>query len=140
MKVDRAIYAVLRHRFDNYGAEPTVLRLTHGRPIALGPAHGEGVADGPPRDIDATPIRRKRPVFPGVGGELVERKPDGLRGSCLEAQLGAMDADARTNEVGEERELGANQGLDLDPLPCVSNGSMASRTTVATPVDAKARA
>src|SRR6266478_10179849 len=121
MKVDRAIYAVLRHRFDNYGAEPTLLRLTHGRPIALGPAHGEDGADASPRDIDTTPIRRKRPVFPGVGGELVQRKPDRLRGSRIEAQLGAMDGDTRTNEVGKVRELGVDQVRDLDPIPFVAD-------------------
>src|SRR5258708_36662208 len=76
MKVDRTIDAVLRHRFDNYIAEPPLLRLRHGRPIALAPAHGEGVADGPPGDIDAAPTRRKRPAFPGIGGELVPREPE----------------------------------------------------------------
>jgi hypothetical protein len=30
----------------------------------------------------------------------------GLRGSRLQAQLGAMHGDTRTNEVGEEREKG----------------------------------
>ena len=48
------------------------------------------------------------PYFPGVSGELVERKPDGLRGSRPQAQLGAMHGDARTNKVGEMRELGVN--------------------------------
>src|SRR5258708_28441897 len=108
MKVDRTIYAVLRHRFDNYVTEPPLLRLRHGRPIALAPAHGEGVADGPPGDIDATPIRRKRPVFSGVGRKLVEREPDRLRGSRIEVQLGAVRGDTRTNEVGKMRELGVD--------------------------------
>jgi hypothetical protein len=88
-------------------------------PVALDPAHGEGFALDPPADIDATPIRRVRPVFPGVGGELVEHEPNGLRGSRLQAQLGAADGNTRTNEVGEVRELGANQILDLDPIPFV---------------------
>src|SRR5258708_36847176 len=99
MKVDRTIYGGLRHRFDNYGAEPALRRLTHGRPIVLDPAHGEDVAGGPPRDIDATPVRRQRPVFPGVGGKFVEREPDRLRGSRIEVQLGAVRGDTGTNDV-----------------------------------------
>jgi hypothetical protein len=67
MEVDRTIYAILRHRFDNYRAEAALLRRRHGRPIALGPAHSEGLAVGPPADIDATRIRRQRPVFPSIG-------------------------------------------------------------------------
>jgi hypothetical protein len=119
MKVDRTIYAVLRHRLDNHITEPALLRLQHGRPIALAPAHGEGVAGGPPGHIDATPTRRKCPVFPGIGGELVERKPDGLRGSRIEAQPGAVQGNTRTDKIGKMRELGANQVFDLDPVPFI---------------------
>src|SRR5215467_14521410 len=32
-----------------------------------------------------------------------------------------MDTDAGTNKVGEVRELGANQILDLDPIPLVAD-------------------
>ncbi len=81
------------------------------------------VSPSEPQEISTRPvsvdIRRERPVFPGVGGKLVEREPDGLRGSRLQAQLGAVHDDTRTNEVGEGRELGVNQVLDLDPFPFV---------------------
>src|SRR6266849_7662716 len=121
IKVDRAIQAALRHRFHNYRAEPAPLRWRYRWAIALGRAHGESVAIGPPADIDTTRIRRERPVFPGVGGEFVEREPAGLRGGRLQAQLRAVHGDTRTNEVGEERELGTNQVLDLDPIPFVAD-------------------
>ena len=96
-------------------------RRRYQRPLALGPAHGESVVDSPPGDINASFIRRECSVFSGVGSELVEREPDGLCGSSREAQPGAMNADTRTNEIGEVRELGTNQVLDLDPLPSVSD-------------------
>jgi hypothetical protein len=32
-----------------------------------------------------------------------------------------MDADARTNEISEVRELGTNQVFDLDPIPRVAH-------------------
>ncbi len=75
IKVDHTIDAALRHCFHNYGAEPAPFRRRHRRPLALGPAHGEGVAVGPPADIDTTRIRRQRPVFAGVGGELAGYRP-----------------------------------------------------------------
>jgi hypothetical protein len=34
-----------------------------------------------------------------------------------------VHGDTRTDEVGEERELGANQVLDLDPIPCAALAS-----------------
>ena len=43
-EVDPTIHTVLRHFLDNCGAEPAALRCGHGRPLPLGPAHGEGVA------------------------------------------------------------------------------------------------
>jgi hypothetical protein len=110
---------VLRHRFHDYGAKPTPLWCVRGRSIALDPAHGEAVAVGPPADIDTTGIHRECPVFPPVGSELMEHEPDGLRESSLQLQLGAVDGNARTNEVGQMRQLGQDQVLDLDPIPFV---------------------
>src|SRR6267378_1074361 len=55
----------------------------------------------------------KRPVFPGVGGELMKREPDRLRGSRVQAQLGAVHGDTGANEIGEMRELRANQVRNL---------------------------
>src|SRR5262249_13677967 len=121
VKVDRTVYATLRHRFHDDSAKPAPLRGRYRGPLTLDPAHGDGVVADPPGDADTTPSRRERPVLSSVGGKLVEREPDGLRGSCLEAQLGAMDSDTRTNEVGEQRELGVNQVLGLDPVPFVAD-------------------
>ena len=115
IKTDHTVHAALRHRLHYDGAEPASLRRRHRRPIALDPVHGKGVAGDAPRDIDAAFIGGKRPVFSSVGGEFVEREPDGLRGSRREAQLGPIDADARTNEIGEVRELGTNQVLGSRP-------------------------
>jgi hypothetical protein len=56
MKINRTIHAALRHHFDNCGAESASLRRRDARPVGLGPAHGEGVTNGPPADIYATPI------------------------------------------------------------------------------------
>jgi hypothetical protein len=64
-------------------------------------------------------IRRERPVFPGVGGELVEHKPNGLRGSRPQANLGAVHGNTKTNEIGEGRKVRANQVVDLDAIPFV---------------------
>jgi hypothetical protein len=108
IKLDRAIDAALRHCAHDDGAEPAPLRRRHWRPLALGPAHSKGIADGPPGDIDVTVIRRECPVFSGIGGELVECEPDCLCGSRREAQLRATYADTRTNQVSEVRELGTN--------------------------------
>ncbi len=51
----------------------------------------------------------------------MKREPDGLRGRRVQAQLGALHGDTGTNEVGEVRELGANQGRDLHPIPFVAD-------------------
>src|SRR5262249_45625274 len=127
LKVDLAVHAVLRHRFDNYGAEPTPLRRRHGRPIALGPADGEGIAVGTPVDVDTTRSRRKRPVLSGIGGEFVDGEPDGLRASRLQQQLGAADENMRTNETRELREVGTNQILDVNSLPIVPDEEVVIR-------------
>ncbi len=87
----------------------------------LGPAHRKGIAVDAPADVHATRIRRQRPVFPRVGGQFVEREPDGLRGSGLQAQPGTMHCNARANEVGEMRELGAGEVRDLDPIPLIAH-------------------
>src|SRR5262249_11927419 len=121
IKLDLTIYAPRGHRFRNYRAEPASLRRRYGRPFALGPAHRQGVAVRPPADIHTAPVRRERPIFPGIGGEFVEREPDCLRGSRLQAKLGATHGDARTNEVGEMRELGVNQVFNINSLPLVSD-------------------
>src|SRR5215470_6180107 len=121
MKVDRTIYAVLRHRLYNHITETALLRLQHGRPAALGPAHGEGVAVDAPADIHTTRTRRQRTVFAGIGGELVEGEPDGLRGSRIKAQPGTSHDDTRTNEVGEMRELSAGEVGDLDSIPFIAD-------------------
>src|SRR5260370_946899 len=67
--------------------------------------------------MDTARGRRERPVFPGVGRELVECEPNRLRGSGLQAQLGAVHEDPRANEICEMRELGAGQVLDLYTAP-----------------------
>jgi hypothetical protein len=90
-------------------------------PLSLGPAHGESVVDRSPGDMNLTFIRRQRPVFSGIGGEFVEREPDGLRGSRREAPLRPMDVDPRANEVGEVRELGPNQVSDPNSMPFVAD-------------------
>jgi len=117
LKIDRTIHASLCHRCHNDRAKPAPLRRTHLRPIALRPAHREGLALGPPADIQTTCIPRQRLVFTGVGGKFVEREPDGLRGSCVQTQFGAAHHDTRTKKIGEGRDLGANQALYLDTMP-----------------------
>src|SRR6266478_1651454 len=57
------------------------------------------------------------PYFPA----LVESEPDGLRGSRVQAKLRAVHGDTRANEIGEVRELGANQVRDLHPIPFVAD-------------------
>jgi len=64
-----------------------------------------------------TAVGRERPIFPGIGGKLVKREPDGLRGSRLQAQLWAAYGDTRINEIAEMRELGAGEILDVHTLP-----------------------
>ena len=70
-----------------------------------------------PQQTSTRPLSVERPVFAGVGGELVEREPDRLCGGGLQAQLGAIHDDARTNEICEMRELGAGQVLDVHTAP-----------------------
>ncbi len=65
----------------------------------LGPAHCEGVANGPPADIYATPIRRQRPVFAGIGRKLMQRKTDRLGGRRIQTQLWAVEIDPRPNKI-----------------------------------------
>jgi hypothetical protein len=77
IKIDSTIQAAFRHRFDDNAAEPAPSRCRHGRPLALGPAHREGVAVGSPADVYTTRVRRERAVFRGIGGKLVESEPDG---------------------------------------------------------------
>ncbi len=105
-----------------------LLRRTHWWPVVFGPAHREGTAIDPPAEIHTTLVRRERPVFAVVGGELVKREPDGLCGSRFQVEPGAVDDDARTNEVGEVRELGAHQVLDIDPVPFVADKQVLIRS------------
>jgi hypothetical protein len=49
----------------------------------------------------------------------MDHKSDGLRGSRLQAQFGAVHGNAKTDQVGQMRQLGADQILDLDPIPFV---------------------
>jgi hypothetical protein len=51
----------------------------------------------------------------------VKGEPDGLRGRRFQAQPGATNSDTKVDEVGEKRELGANQVLDIDPFPFIPN-------------------
>src|SRR6266446_2942245 len=120
IELDSSTYAALRHRFHDDGAEAAPTRRSYGRPIALGPAHREGVGVGLPGDMDTAPIRREGPVFPSIGSEFVECEPDRLRGSGFQAQLGAGRDDARTNEICEVRELGAGEVLDVHTAPLTS--------------------
>ena len=62
---------------------------------------------------------RERPVFAGIGGKLVECKPDGLCRSWVQAQLRTLHGNTRTNEIGEMRELGTHQIRYLHPLPFI---------------------
>jgi hypothetical protein len=50
IEFDRTIHALLCHPFNNRDAEPIPLRRRHERPLALGPADGEGVSVGAPAD------------------------------------------------------------------------------------------
>jgi hypothetical protein len=47
----------------------------------------------------------------------MECQSDGLCTGRLQAELGALDGDTGTNEVGKGCELSAYQMLTLDPLP-----------------------
>src|SRR5262249_42777172 len=111
----------LGHLLHHDGAKPAALRRRYGWPTVLRPVHREGLSLSPPADLQAPLILRERSVFTGVGGKFVDREPDGLCGSRLQAQLGAMYGDARTNEAGEWCELSANQVLDANSLPVVPN-------------------
>src|SRR5262249_60601937 len=86
VKLARTAQAAFRHPFHDRCAKPTPLRRRHGRSIAFCPAHGQGVAVAPPADINATSIVRERSVFPGIGGELVEREADGLSTNSVPPQ------------------------------------------------------
>src|SRR5215475_3442526 len=119
VKLDRTAQAAFRQLFHDCRAEPAPLRRRHRRPLTLGPTHAKVVAAGGPADVHTTSISRERPVFAGVGGEFVQGEPDGLRRICSEAQFGATNVDTRTNEVGEIRELTANQVIDVNSPPLV---------------------
>jgi hypothetical protein len=80
----------------------------------------EGLSLGPPADMHEARIPRERPVFPGIGGKFVEREPDGVRGSCLQAQLGTAHHNTRTHVIGERSELSADEVPSLDPMPSIS--------------------
>jgi len=121
MKGDLTVHAALRHRFHGCDAEPVPLGRRHGWPLAFGPAHAKDLALGLPANVDTTPVRRERPVLHGVGGKLVDREPDGLRGGRLQDELGATHGNTRTDKVREGRELSMNQVFDINSLPLVPN-------------------
>jgi len=53
-----------------------------------------------PQLISTRPfVGRGRTIFTGVGGEFVERKPDGLCGSLVQAQLRAIHGDTSINKA-----------------------------------------
>jgi hypothetical protein len=114
IKLGPAIHAALRHHLHSgpnprrFGAETggpsrSVQHIVKVSPLAAQP--------------QTTRIGRER--IAGVGGKLVQREPDGLRGSRIQTQLWAAHHDTRTNKISEGRELGANQVLDFDPLPFI---------------------
>src|SRR5215831_11335260 len=121
VKVNGTTQAAFRHPFHDCCAKPTPLRCRHRRPPTLGPAHRQGLALGSPADIYTTLVRRQRPVFPGIGRKLVHREPDGLRGSRLQAQFGAINDDTCTDNICEMRKLGADQVLDIHSSPFIPN-------------------
>ena len=62
-----------------------------------------------PQETSTRPVFiESAPVLAGIGGEFVEREPDRLRRSRVQAQFEVAHGDARTNEVGEMRELCVN--------------------------------
>jgi hypothetical protein len=117
LDIHLTVQAALCHLLHDDRAKPAPPRCRRRRSGAFLPDHREGLALGPPANIHAPGILRQRPVFAGVGGKFVEREPDGLRGCCVQRQRGAARRDTRTKKVGEGRDLGANQVLDLDPFP-----------------------
>jgi hypothetical protein len=119
--VDSAIHAALGHLFHNDCAESASSRCGHRWPLTLGPGHGENVTIGSPADIHATLVVRQRAVFAGVGGEFVERKPNGLSTSCFQPQLWSIYDDTRADEVGEVRQLSLDQVPDLHSSPFIPN-------------------
>ena len=56
------------------------------------------------------PVNRERPIFSGVGAKLVEREPDGLRRSRVQAKLGVMHAIGGTSEIGRNVRAGPELG------------------------------
>jgi hypothetical protein len=85
-----------------------------------------------PAMVANAPIKVELPATSSISGSeitadilpaeiFVKREPDGLCGSRFQVEPGAVDDDARTNEVGEVRELGAHQVLDIDPVPFVAD-------------------
>src|SRR5262245_50338996 len=66
LKVHRTTQGAFRHPFHDGCAEPVLLRRRHGRLLALGPTHGEGVTVCAPADIDTTPIVESAPYFPAL--------------------------------------------------------------------------
>ena len=93
VELDLAANRRLRHRSDDCRAKASALRRRHRWPLAFRPAHRESVAVGRPANIDTTPIRRERPVLPGVGRKLVHCETYRLGGGCVQTQLRAVHSD-----------------------------------------------
>src|SRR5262249_58321485 len=99
IKIDFAAHTALGHLLHNDRTKPAPLRWRHRRPIALRPAHYEGLALGPPADIQTTRILRESPVFSGVGGKFVKREPYGLRRGGIQTQLRAAPHHPTANVI-----------------------------------------
>jgi hypothetical protein len=68
----------------------------------------EDLAFVPPVDCDAPRVVRQRPLFAGIGCELMEGKPDRLRRRRVQAQRPAMhdNPGAMRSEVWSEQIIG----------------------------------
>ena len=107
----------LRGRTDDIRTTP--LRRTHGRPVALNPAHREDAPVKSPANVHAACVHRKRAIFAGIGRKLVECKADRLGGCRVQPYRRAMHRDPGPHEIGKMGELGAHQILDINSLPLI---------------------
>jgi hypothetical protein len=75
----------------------------------------------PPAYVDPAGVHRQRAVFAGIGCQLMEREADRLCTSSFQAQLRAVHSDPRPYKVRKMRELGADQLINIDPLPFITD-------------------
>src|SRR5215475_947517 len=117
VKLDFPVDARFGDGRNHRGAEPLSFRGGNVGAVAFDPTDRELVSAQLPVDIDGPALAGQCTVLTGIGGKLMECHADALCRRGRQPQLRPANRDASADQVGEMRELGADQIVQIDASP-----------------------